>query len=250
MELGLGIHNEPGREKKKMEDVDSVVKTLIQEIVAVMNKMTSLGQEQPPSAPSSSGSGGGGGGGGGVTGRVAVMINNLGGTPMLELYVAARSIHTSLESLGFIVARSYVGSFMTSLEMQGMMITVCVVDDARLSLLDAETRAPAWPRTESNLRATGRVGGTSGRTVSAPPSTSSLVLGGGENGGEAMSEEGRKMKECFKHACVCLIEAETELTEMDRIVGDGDCGQTFKRGALAIMEDLHQYPDPTTNPSG
>ena len=78
-------------------------------------KYRSLGQEQPSSSALSSG---GGGGGGGVTGRVAVMINNLGGTPMLELYVAARSIHTSLESLGFIVARSYVGSFMTSLEMQ------------------------------------------------------------------------------------------------------------------------------------
>ena len=59
----------------------------------------------------------------------------------------------------------------------------CVVDDERLSLLDAETRAPAWPRTESNLRATGRVGGTTGRTVSAPPSTSSLVLSGGGGGG-------------------------------------------------------------------
>jgi len=81
-------------------------------------KYRSLGQEQPSPSALSSGGGGGGGGGGGVTGRVAVMINNLGGTPMLELYVAARSIHTSLESLGFIVARSYVGSFMTSLEMQ------------------------------------------------------------------------------------------------------------------------------------
>ena len=96
MELGLGIHNEPGRTKTTVTDVNSIVEIIIEEIDNVMD----------------------------VKGKaVALMINNLGGTPMLELYVAARAIHQALENRNVVISRSYVGSFMTSLEMQGKYLS-------------------------------------------------------------------------------------------------------------------------------
>ena len=94
MELGLGIHNEPGRTKTTMTTVNSIVKILIDEI----NNVQSIEGQS-----------------------VAIMINNLGGSPLLELYVAANAVHLELERLNCVVSRSYVGSFMTSLEMQGMV---------------------------------------------------------------------------------------------------------------------------------
>jgi hypothetical protein len=64
----------------------------------------------------------------------------------MELYIVARAAHKALLTLGCEVTRSYVGGMMTSLEMQGMMLTVVLLDDLRLSRLDAPTEAPAWPR--------------------------------------------------------------------------------------------------------
>jgi dihydroxyacetone kinase len=151
MELGLGIHNEPGRTKTKVLSANEVVRALISEIDGIMHCSNKA---------------------------VALMVNNLGGSPLLELYVVANAAHRELEKLNVTVARSYVGSFMTSLEMQGIMITLCEVDESRLgkhgrgrcrylarcttlipvfflffllqALLDAATQAPAWPKTETN----------------------------------------------------------------------------------------------------
>jgi hypothetical protein len=105
MELGLGIHNEPGRTKTKVLSANEVVRALISEIEGIMHCSNKA---------------------------VALMVNNLGGSPLLELYVVANAAHKELEKLNVTVARSYVGSFMTSLEMQGIMITLCEVDESRL----------------------------------------------------------------------------------------------------------------------
>jgi dihydroxyacetone kinase len=284
MELGLGIHNEPGRTKTKVQPVNKIVQQLISEIDNIMKlsktKLSESSETKQEGEPKTKGK------------AVALMINNLGGTPLLELYVAANAAHKCLDNLDITISRTYIGSFMTSLEMQGMMITICKVDENRLELLDAATGALAWPKTEYNNMANscvGRKGGRSGRVVSAPieqlvgAKDVKLVEMGN------VSEVGKRIQNGLKAAASVLVENEdgkltkhskdetalsvltfsclpfcslslspslspapcsyfflffsdTELTRLDSIVGDGDCGITFKRGALAILEDLESYP--------
>jgi dihydroxyacetone kinase len=103
MELGLGIHNESGVEKRALANTDDVVEEMIQRIDAVTNFSGKSGDS--PAASSSSSS------------RIALMVNNLGGAPVLELYVAARAAKQSLQKRGVVIAHTMVGTFMSSLQM-------------------------------------------------------------------------------------------------------------------------------------
>lgn len=76
---------------------------------------------------------------------VCVLVNNLGGTPTMELYICARRAIQCLETAGARVVRVFVGPFMTSLEMYGVSISILKVDtELRLARLDAPTSASAW----------------------------------------------------------------------------------------------------------
>lgn len=79
--------------------------------------------------------------------KVAVILNNLGGTSKLEELIIAREVVMQLEGRGFKVVRLYAGHMMTSLEMSGFLISLLKVSDNLdwLELLDAPTSAPAWP---------------------------------------------------------------------------------------------------------
>lgn len=79
--------------------------------------------------------------------KIAVILNNLGGTSKLEELVLSRELVLQLESRGYSVVRVYCGHMMTSLEMAGILISILKVTDHPewLELLDAPTAAPAWP---------------------------------------------------------------------------------------------------------
>lgn len=76
--------------------------------------------------------------------EVAVMINGLGATPLMELYVANRKVAEILESKKIKVYKTYVGEFMTSLEMSGFSITLLKLDEELKTLLDARADTPAF----------------------------------------------------------------------------------------------------------
>jgi dihydroxyacetone kinase-like protein len=111
MEVGIGIHGEPGRVRTKLVSATEIVDLLLNAIV--------------PDLPFQKGD------------RVAVMINGLGGTPISELYLLYGIAHSKLAAQGISVARSYVGEYCTSLEMAGASLTLLKVDDATLDLLTA-----------------------------------------------------------------------------------------------------------------
>ena len=124
------------------------------------------------------------------------------------------------------------------------MVSVLIVDETSLSYLDQVTSAPAWPKKETNLfvgsSVFGRKGGRSGRTVSAP--ASSLMNKSKVSFSETnLSKNGLAVRAGIEHAALAILQAEQSLTQMDRIVGDGDCGLTFKRGAEAVLEDVSTY---------
>ena len=109
MEIGIGIHGEPGRQRAKLVSANEIVDILLDAIV--------------PDLPFVAGD------------EVAVMVNGLGGTPITELYLLYGIAHKKLAEKGITVFRSYVGEYCTSLEMAGAHISVLKVDDELKELL-------------------------------------------------------------------------------------------------------------------
>lgn len=109
MEVGVGIHGEPGRRRAKLVSADEIVDELLGAVV--------------PDLPYSSGD------------EVALMINGLGGTPISELYLLYGLAHEKLAAQGIAVGRSYVGEYCTSLDMAGASLTLVKLDDEIKQLL-------------------------------------------------------------------------------------------------------------------
>jgi len=116
IEMGVGIHGEPGRRRQKISSADEIVGELLDAIV--------------PDLPFTSGD------------KVALMINGLGGTPISELYILFGSAFDKLASQGIEVTRSYVGEYCTSLDMAGASITLVKLDDEIEELLAAPAEIP------------------------------------------------------------------------------------------------------------
>jgi dihydroxyacetone kinase len=166
------------------------------------------------------------------SGPVAVMVNNLGATTTMELAIVARHAMRFLESKGFTVERIFAGTFLSSLDMAGISISVLGLNDERLRWLDAATTAPAWPNVPR-----GRPG--------KPAVELELEVGTGATvpaGSGAQTEAGKRTRSAIEAACMALIAAEGELTEMDRVTGDGDLGASMARAARAVLDALSFYP--------
>jgi dihydroxyacetone kinase-like protein len=117
MELGVGIHGEPGRERVPLAPAKEIAAMLVEPILSDL--------------PFTSGD------------QVIAFVNGLGGTPLIELYVMYNECNKILAKHGVTVARSLVGSYITSLDMAGSSVTLLKVDDELLSLWDAPVRTPA-----------------------------------------------------------------------------------------------------------
>ncbi len=116
IEIGMGVHGEPGIKRGPLQSADEVARILVDAIVADM--------------------------GGDGAGEVALMVNGLGATAHLDQYILYRGARRLLEDRGLRVVRSYVGEFITSLEMAGASVTVTMLDEELLSLLDAPATTP------------------------------------------------------------------------------------------------------------
>jgi phosphoenolpyruvate---glycerone phosphotransferase subunit DhaK len=117
MEIGIGIHGEPGRRRVPLASAREIAEMLLEPILADLDFT----------------------GGGGVI----AFVNGMGGTPLLELYVMYAEVAAVLEKAGIGIARNLVGSYMTSLEMAGCSVTLLKADDELLRLWDAPVRTPA-----------------------------------------------------------------------------------------------------------
>lgn len=117
IEIGMGIHGEPGVERTAVKTAKELAEILCSRILADMDYSGS---------------------------EVAVMVNGLGGTPLMELYILAGEVNTLLNEKGLKPCRWYVGNYMTSLEMSGCSVSLLKLDEEMKSYLDAVTDAPAW----------------------------------------------------------------------------------------------------------
>jgi len=113
IELGIGIHGEPGTERTELMKADEIVDELLGSVI-----------EDIPYEKGDD---------------VALMINGMGGTPLMELFLANRRVNQVLDEKGINIYKSFVGEYMTSLEMAGISITLLKLDDELKELLDAPT---------------------------------------------------------------------------------------------------------------
>jgi dihydroxyacetone kinase-like protein len=116
MEIGMGIHGEPGIAREQLATADDVAERITS---AILDDLSASGGD-----------------------RLAVMVNGLGATPLEELYILYRKVHQILENRDLRVHRAYVGEYATSMEMVGASITLFKLDDELAALLDAPAQTP------------------------------------------------------------------------------------------------------------
>lgn len=118
MEIGIGIHGEAGIERKPITTADEIASELTEKVLADMN----LNNNE----------------------EVAIMVNGLGATPEMELYIINKKVNQLLTEKGIQIYKTFVGEYMTALEMTGCSVTLLKLDDELKELLNAKSEAPAF----------------------------------------------------------------------------------------------------------
>ncbi|MDR1991400.1 MAG: dihydroxyacetone kinase subunit DhaK [Mycoplasmataceae bacterium] len=120
VEMGLGIHGEPGVKRTQMQPVDTFVMEMLDAIIKHLNIQSND--------------------------RVAVLVNGLGATPLMELYIVNRKVQEILKSKNISVVTTNVGNYMTAIDMPGMSISLMKLDDELVELIKAPSDTLAFKR--------------------------------------------------------------------------------------------------------
>ena len=201
IEWGLGIHGEAGHERGSMVTASEVAERLVEAVC------TDRGFSEGD--------------------RVAVLVNGLGATPPMELEIFTGDVLAALAARGLEVERCWSGTYLTSLDMPGVSVSIARVDDQTLTLLDAPADTLAW---------------TPGRHPGSPEGAEIEVDLPDPLGALADSDGSGGVDDAVgaavERAARALVEARDDLTDLDRKVGDGDLGVNLARAAEAILGEL------------
>ena len=204
MEYGVGIHGEPGIVRSQISDADSLAKKMVGSLCEELGLESAKGKE-----------------------RVAVLINGFGATPLMELYLLNASVARELSGRGVRIARTFVGNFMTSIDMAGASISILKLDDELEALLNAQSETPAFT-----------VNGGVEETEFYEPYAASASTES-EDGEitplEAYSVIDKRLTlENIKYIVdtmgVSVIRNESLFCELDSYAGDGDFGMSVAKG--------------------
>ena len=116
MEVGMGIHGEPGIEKAPLQNASNIAKVMVEKICSDLDYTGS---------------------------ETAVLVNGLGGTPLMELYILAGEVDALIREKGIVPIKYWVGNYMTSLEMAGASLSLLKLDDELKQLLEKSCNTPA-----------------------------------------------------------------------------------------------------------
>jgi len=197
MEVGLGIHGEPGFEKMALMPADEIAKMIAERLLRTVDSEAEL----------------------------AVMVGNLGSVPPMEMSLMTNAL------LKHMRAKILIGPalLMTSLDMNGIQVSILQLTKGMEQRLIAPTSARAWPAavipSEPELMP---------MPLKPPPAP------------EANPVRDEAIEATIRKACEALIAATSELNELDSRVGDGDCGSTMKQGAEMVLSLLPEVS--TSNP--
>jgi dihydroxyacetone kinase len=195
VELGLGIHGEPGAEKIAYRPIVELAATMTARLDAAL---------------------------GDTTAPLALLVNDLGGVPPIEMAVATRAIVEATKrriALVFGPAR-----LMTSLDMKGLSISALPLDDELSEALKSRVGPRAW---------------TPGRALTK---VAPLPLPPGMAAPAHVPSAHAARRHVLETVCTTLVGLEAELDALDAKVGDGDTGSTFATAARAVLADLDRLP--------
>lgn len=208
MEIGIGIHGEPGNRRIPLESADAITDRFLTELLTELK--LSAGD------------------------RVAVLVNGLGATPLEELFLIYRRTHRALADLGVIIHRKYIGEYATSLEMAGASLSILHLDDELAELIDAPARSPFF--TQGAIAPSSADGAASSQKAfvahHAAPEPAEI---------RTIAEPG-KLREVVLAVTAQLPQYASELRELDAALGDGDLGITVGDGSTAARLAVEALP--------
>lgn len=205
MEVGMGIHGEPGIETAELLPANGIAELLVD----------SLLENAPDDAVS----------------KAAVMLNGLGSTKYEELFVLFRDVSRLLGEKGIEVHSPLVGELVTSLDMAGCSLTLMWLDDDLQELHDAPAATPAFSQGSVDMPSATGDGTSSAAQSSTSTSTTESADGDGE-----LTGSGAVALDALERALDSLKSSEDELGELDAVAGDGDHGAGMVRGMKAAVE--------------
>lgn len=201
MELGLGIHGEPGISEDTIPSAHQLAEILV---AGVLKELSEIGIK-----------------------RVAVILNGLGATKYEELFVLWKSVSKLIRDAGYTIVQPEVGEIVTSLDMAGCSLTVMMLDPELERLWCAPADTPAYRKTSNQIHTQQRLFVPSDNPQKAP--TTPL------NASEYSHQLARRTSEAIADLCTMLEEASEELGRIDAIAGDGDHGRGMLKGAKAAQ---------------
>jgi len=210
IEVGMGIHNEPGSERTTSE-LPGTVKTMLRYMLDPSDKDRAFLQVSKSD-------------------DTVLLVNNLGGVSPLEMGgITAEVVNQLSQTYSIKPVRILSGTYMTSLNGLGFSISLLKLTDAKvLDLLDAPAEATGWTAPIKSS------------TWSSPPTQTSTTERSKDatNKPANLTIDPSKTTQALRHALERLIAAEPDVTRYDTVVGDGDCGIGLKRGAEGILKSL------------
>ncbi|KIJ67438.1 hypothetical protein HYDPIDRAFT_173958 [Hydnomerulius pinastri MD-312] len=257
IELGLGLHNEPGVRRAPLTSAA----WLVGEMVRMVRGSGGDGKDRYDANGTWLRPGD----------ETVLFINNLGGVSMLEMGAVVEVVRGELASRGIIPARIYSAPFMTSLNAPGFSVSLVNVTRVEgivnvdfpgdpidlLSLFDAPTFASSWvgvrswpgARGSAHVRSPESEEGEAEGTLSAirgsfmsaaatATASTSATHGSGDYTWADLGFMAEEVVRGVRGACESVFRAEAEMTRFDTVVGDGDCGETFVGGGRAIIAAL------------
>ena len=195
MGVGLGVHGEPGIAEEPLGTADEVAALLVERLL----------EERPEGSDS----------------RVIALLNGLGAAKYEEMFVTFRAAHRLLTEAGLEIVDGEVGEFATSLDMSGISLTLCWVDDELAELWADPVDTPALRR--------GAVSDLEYRDDELPQEATRISVS--EPGSDASQGLAGGVVACFEQVAALMREKSEELGKLDSYAGDGDHGVGMQRGA-------------------
>ncbi len=209
MEYGVGIHGEPGIRREKILPSKELAQRIVDDLFLDRPDLT----------------------------EVAVLVNGFGTTPLQELYVFNNDVCEHLASKGIKIYRTFVGNYMTSIDMAGASVSLLAVDDELKTYLDAEANTPAFkmdgsPALPFEFAAKDQ---TAVRTVNTDVEThpEHAVIAN-----EQFTIE--NMRYVVDVMSACIIKNEVPFCELDAHAGDGDFGMSVAKGFKQLKRQWHE----------
>ncbi|WP_353143512.1 dihydroxyacetone kinase subunit DhaK [Acinetobacter pragensis] len=209
MEYGVGIHGEPGIRREKILPSKKLAQRIVDDLFL----------DRPDLS------------------EVAVLVNGFGSTPMQELYVFNHDVCQHLANKGIKIYRTFVGNYMTSIDMAGASVSLLALDDELKTYLDAEANTPAF-----------KMNGAAALPIEFAENTAQTAAAL-NTGIETHAEHAKIVNEQFTIEnmryvvdvmCACIIKNEVPFCELDAHAGDGDFGMSVAKGFKQLKR---QWPE-------